>query len=302
MSKEINNMSSQKTKFDEKLKKDWIVKNLFTRRSDIIEYIIYNTTNEKVKIKKVFIPETVKRSKKDKVKRMDLLSFADNGALYEFEFNTEDDSDSLHAKNFEYAYTLYKHYIRHKENIADLAEDIKAKKIVQIIFNFRCYVDSENFDKVNTKYTHQNKTYLPNLDIYTIEVENIKKKVYNYDQDEWLSFLVSFDSDEKELKRLSKKFKKVEDIYMELKKLNREFDILAPDDPEYVNALDQKIQYNDGLKDGEKLGMQKGQALGKEEIQKHAVKNMLKDNLEPKTIAKYLGLSVSKVNNIISMI
>ena len=218
--------------------------------------------------------ELDKEKESEKGQRCDYVAVIDNTSL-NIEVNNNSNKEVM-ERNMEYAHRLYAKKIKRGEKEYDYTQVIQ--------FNLNNFSFKGN-DKIVDIYTIQNNEgiRLNNKLIFVqIYVPNLRKKWYNEgieslsDEEKYILSLVEVEMDN--LKELG------DDIIMN----------------EYIEEAEE-VSFEEGLGeayDKEWALKDEGKREGSCDKAKEIAKNMLKDNLDIETIAKYTDLSIEEIKSL----
>ena len=196
----------------------------------------------------------------------------------------------LQAKNYQYLF-------REAGSMYDVGEDNGEKKTRLILFNNFKNKKSPEIKTGNFIFEDPlNHITIDDIESYEIYLPNFKKICYDSDEvDVSLSLFsaTSFD----EMRELTQNPKDIE-VIKELERLAMDEEFKIHYDQEAVRKKTEnsirKESYEKGLVQGIEQGIEKGMEQKNMEI----VKNMLKNNIDIKTISECTGLPVEDINNL----
>ncbi len=196
----------------------------------------------------------------------------------------------LQAKNYQYLF-------REAGSMYDVGEDYGDKKTRLILFNNFKNKKSPEIKTGNFIFEDPlNHITIDDIESYEIYLPNFKKICYDSDEvDVSLSLFsaTSFD----EMRELTQNPKDIE-VIKELERLAMDEEFKIHYDQEAVRKKTEnsirKESYEKGLVQGIEQGIEKGMEQKNMEI----VKNMLKKNIDIKTISECTGLPVEDINNL----
>lgn len=196
----------------------------------------------------------------------------------------------LQAKNYQYLF-------REAGSMYDVGEDYGDKKTRLILFNNFKNKKSPEIKTGNFIFEDPlNHITIDDIESYEIYLPNFKKICYDSDEvDVSLSLFsaTSFD----EMRELTQNPKDIE-VIKELERLAMDEEFKIHYDQEAVRKKTEnsirKESYEKGLVQGIEQGIEKGMEQKNVEI----VKNMLKKNIDIKTISECTGLPVEDINNL----
>ena len=196
----------------------------------------------------------------------------------------------LQAKNYQYLF-------REAGSMYDVGEDYGDKKTRLILFNNFKNKKSPEIKTGNFIFEDPlNHITIDDIESYEIYLPNFKKICYDSDEvDVSLSLFsaTSFD----EMRELTQNPKDIE-VIKELERLAMDEEFKIHYDQEAVRKKTEnsirKESYEKGLVQGIEQGIEKGMEQKNVEI----VKNMLRKNIDIKTISECTGLPVEDINNL----
>ncbi len=286
---------------------DFAFKKLFRSNLDILrdflKAVIPLDITEDCKIR-LMDGELPKENKNEKQKVIDVYVVLDGKIYVDIEMNRSKFENIL-ERNIKYKDKL-------SSMIPEVGEDIKKlkdKKLYQI--NLNAHPKEEIIDDIVVLYgLKSKKIYSSNECMIVKGLEKYRKLYYSGIKEEdviWLTALTS--------KSFSELYKIISQILPE-KKLKRFMEgAINMSKDEFVlhewnkELFDNLVKYNEienatnegkalGLAEGKSLGLAEGKSLGIKETTMKIAKNMLKENIDLKTISKVTGLTVENIQNI----
>ena len=259
---------------------------------DLLTRLLEDILDTKVTIKKVSVPELIKKNIYVKGKTLDVLVETDSE-----EINIEVDSYSnkvLRRRNASYIFNRY------ANNVEVGSSYLKMPKFIQV--NLTSETDSDIPDVA--KYTLIDKNtfeqYIDNLIIYEFNLPKIKETCYNKNNKH--KFIALLDANKDELTKLSNGDKLMEKFKSEVDKLNSDdkFVKFLSDEKEVELLINtyRDEGYDKGLEKGIEQGVEQGIEQGTLEEKQKIAREMLKDNIDINTICKYTKLSKEEIETL----
>ena len=280
-----------------KISKDAMFKSIFCKEENwiLLERLIEEVINEKVKIINLSVPELPKDKITIKGKILDVLVKTANGEI-NIEINSETDY-YLRRRNASYIFKRYSNSIKVSESYQSMPN------FIQINLSSNLKNDYPRI-AIYTLYDYENKiTFINNLKIY--EINLVKYKEFCYNNDIKKSIIAMIDMTYEELLKV-KGDKLMERLKDEAIKLNDDDDFvkLMSDEDEERLLKNSYIQdgYEKGIKQGIEQGREQGIKQGIEQGIKQntisLIKNMAKENIDIEQISKITGLSIEKIKEL----
>ena len=245
---------------------DIVFKSIFLKESnrDMLERLIEEAINKKVKVLEVKASELPKGSVYERGKVLDVLVDSDDG-----EINIEVNSYSnkyLHRRNASYIFSRYSSAVSRAGSFKDM------KNYIQINLTYK-----ENNDNLKMKSIYKllevsdYEEYIDNLTIYEFNLSKIKEAWYNGDRSH--NIMALLDADDCELDTMSEGDEIMDRFKDEVKNINRglgDVQFMDPDkDAEMIfnTILDSEKEI--AQKEGREKGLKEGREEGREEGIKH---------------------------------
>ena len=263
----------------------WFLSNLLGIKVHTIEY-------KKIKRPKEYI--------KDYNQELDVVLVINETVLLDIEANSYY-YEGLFMRNLGYSMNLYRHYLANKDSA------IKEVILIDITCGLpkKKYSEIKNTSLLQTKnyevYTNNFKSLIVDVDKvlklwYTKDVECISKYFYilmlvmNADSLEELSNLSTISEEDK------KYIKKVRKDVIEMN-MDEDFHMWNERHEIYLADIQRQIRNGElkGIEEGKKAGIIEGKQAGIVENKLENARIMLKDNMSPEKISRYVGLSLAKV-------
>ena len=274
-----------------KAKNDAMFKAIFCNENnrDLLTRLLEDILDTRIIIKKVSVPELIKKNIYVKGKTLDVLVETDSE-----EINIEVNSYSnkvLRRRNASYIFSRY------ANNVEVGSSYLKMPKFIQV--NLTSETDSDIPDVA--KYTLIDKNtfeqYIDNLIIYEFNLPKIKETCYNKNNKH--KFIALLDANKEELTKLSNGDKLMEKFKSEVDKLNSDdkFVKFLSDEKEVELLINtyRDEGYDKGLEKGIEQGVEQGIEQGTLEEKQKIAREMLKDNIDINTICKYTKLSKKEI-------
>lgn len=305
-----------KNKYFYTARNDRVFKAIFADEKDfhLMETLLSECLDTNVKIIKYYKTELDVRSSDERTKRLDLLIEAENRKI-NLELNTSF-SKETRVRNLNYFTAFYS-----EEVSRGYTYDCETE-FIHIDLSFR--LGSNHAVKEEYKIKSKNRSYVDNFKIVVINMDKLKRLWYDNNEEEIERYkhLMMLDLDKKELEGI-KSSDEVLNVYKEkVMRLNEDLDFIRPLTPEEdelkyqrtIKANAEKEGLAKGLAKGLKKGLEQGMAEGMEKgmekgleqgieqgslnKQIEIAKNMLKENMNLKTISKITGLSIKQINEL----
>ena len=278
---------------------DIVFKSIFLKESnrDMLERLIEEAINKKVKVLEVKASELPKGSVYERGKVLDVLVDSDDG-----EINIEVNSYSnkyLHRRNASYIFSRYSSAVSRAGSFKDM------KNYIQINLTYK-----ENNDNLKMKSIYKllevsdYEEYIDNLTIYEFNLSKIKEAWYNGDRSH--NIMALLDADDCELDTMSEGDEIMDRFKDEVKNINRglgDVQFMDPDkDAEMIfnTILDSEKEI--AQKEGREKGLKEGREEGREEGIKHTQINnaikMKKLNIDINTISEITNLSIDEIEKL----
>ena len=278
---------------------DIVFKSIFLKESnrDMLERLIEEAINKKVKVLDVKASELPKGSVYERGKVLDVLVDSDDG-----EINIEVNSYSnkyLHRRNASYIFSRYSSAVSRAGSFKDM------KNYIQINLTYK-----ENNDNLKMKSIYKllevsdYEEYIDNLTIYEFNLSKIKEAWYNGDRSH--NIMALLDADDCELDTMSEGDEIMDRFKDEVKNINRglgDVQFMDPDkDAEMIfnTILDSEKEI--AQKEGREKGLKEGREEGREEGIKHTQINnaikMKKLNIDINTISEITNLSIDEIEKL----
>ena len=265
-----------------KVRNDIVFKALIHENKEYLKKIVKEALKIEIEEIQFYSAEQTKDRKEEKGKILDCLVLSNN-KLINIEINNNY-YKGLRERNMSYVAKLYSNNINVGETYKEMPE------IYQINFTWglkeevirRKYkmIDIENIDK---------KEYIENLEIVEINMDKIKEKIYN--ENEEYKYTKILNMDEKELREYDSEGDEIVD------KCKRIVDKLAKD---------KNLFFHDFIspeEDAKKINMTyyaNGKEEGTEETTKQAALNLYKNGASKELIYKSLNISEEKLEEILN--
>ena len=278
-----------------KAKNDAMFKAIFCNENnrDLLTRLLEDILGTKVTIKKVSVPELIKKNIYVKGKTLDVLVKTDSE-----EINIEVNSYSnkvLRRRNASYIFSRY------ANNVEVGSSYLKMPKFIQV--NLTSETDSGIPDVAKYTLLDPNtcELYIDNLIIYEFNLPKIKETCYNKNNKH--KFIALLDANKEELTKLSNGDKLMEKFKSEVDKLNSDdkFVKFLSDEKEtelLINTYRDE-GYDKGLEKGIEQGVEQGIEQGTLEEKQKIAREMLKDNIDINTICKYTKLGKKEIEALI---
>ena len=268
-----------------KISKDAMFKSIFCKEENwiLLERLIEEVINKKVKIINLSVPELPKDKITIKGKILDVLVKTANGEI-NIEINSETDH-YLRRRNASYIFKRYSNSIKISESYQSMPNFVQ----INLSSNFK-----NDYPRITTYtlYDYENKiTFINNLKIY--EINLVKYKEFCYNNDIKKSIIAMIDMTYEELLKV-KGDKLMERLKDEAIKLN--------DDDDFVKLMsdedEERLLKNSYIQDGYEKGIKQGIEQGIKQNTISLIKNMSKENIDIEQISKITGLSIDKIKEL----
>lgn len=260
-----------------KISKDAMFKSIFCKEENwnLLERLIEEVINEKVKIISLSVPELPKDRISVKGKILDVLVKADNREI-NIEINSET-TDYLRRRNASYIFGRYSNATKVSESYQKMPD------FIQINLSSKTTLDYPRI-ATYTLYDKENQiTFIDNLKIYEINLAKYKEFCYNKGIKN--SIIAMIDMSYEELSKV-KGDKLMEKLKDEATKLNNDDDFVK-----FMSDEDEERLLKNSY-------IQEGFEQGIEQQTIELTKNMLKENIDINQISKITGLSTDEINNL----
>lgn len=282
---------------------DIVFKNIFLKESnrDMLERLIEEAINKKVKVLEVKASELPKGSVYERGKVLDVLVDSDDG-----EINIEVNSYSnkyLHRRNASYIFSRYSSAVSRAGSFKDM------KNYIQINLTYK-----ENNDNLKMKSIYKllevsdYEEYIDNLTIYEFNLSKIKEAWYNGDRSH--NIMALLDADDCELDTMSDGDEIMDRFKDEVKNINKglgDVQFMDPDkDAEMIfntildseKEIAQKEGREKGLKEGREEGLKEGREEGIKQNKVDTARKMKQENIDINTISKITNLSIKEIEKL----
>ena len=258
----------------EKIKKDMVIKNS--------EHSI-NSISEKKKISDLVVEV------KDSVINLEM-----NKYYY----------DGLIDRNHEYIAKIRESLVKEGETYSEL------KKIIQINFdNYNRYKPDERviikFEMIDKEKKVEEGV---GIESYHVILPNVKEKYYNKGSKDALvgKLVIMVEERYEELEKLIEKYTELRPVGKKMVEISRDEELQGIYDAEEharkvrnsIMATELKQNFFEGLNKGKEQGIKEGREEGRKEEQIEIAKEMIKENMDLKTIEKITKLSVEEIENL----
>ena len=274
---------------------DIVFKSIFLKESnrDMLERLIEEAINKKVKVLEVKASELPKGSVYERGKVLDVLVDSDDG-----EINIEVNSYSnkyLHRRNASYIFSRYSSAVSRAGSFKDM------KNYIQINLTYK-----ENNDNLKMKSIYKllevsdYEEYIDNLTIYEFNLSKIKEAWYNGDRSH--NIMALLDADDCELDTMSEGDEIMDRFKDEVKNINRglgDVQFMDPDkDAEMIfnTILDSEKEI--AQKEGREKGLKEGREEGIKQNKVDTARKMKQENIDINTISKITNLSIKEIEKI----
>ena len=274
---------------------DIVFKSIFLKESnrDMLERLIEEAINKKVKVLEVKASELPKGSVYERGKVLDVLVDSDDG-----EINIEVNSYSnkyLHRRNASYIFSRYSSAVSRAGSFKDM------KNYIQINLTYK-----ENNDNLKMKSIYKllevsdYEEYIDNLTIYEFNLSKIKEAWYNGDRSH--NIMALLDADDCELDTMSDGDEIMDRFKDEVKNINRglgDVQFMDPDkDAEMIfnTILDSEKEI--AQKEGREKGLKEGREEGIKQNKVDTARKMKQENIDINTISKITNLSIKEIEKI----
>ena len=274
---------------------DIVFKSIFLKESnrDMLERLIEEAINKKVKVLEVKASELPKGSVYERGKVLDVLVDSDDG-----EINIEVNSYSnkyLHRRNASYIFSRYSSAVSRAGSFKDM------KNYIQINLTYK-----ENNDNLKMKSIYKllevsdYEEYIDNLTIYEFNLSKIKEAWYNGDRSH--NIMALLDADDCELDTMSDGDEIMDRFKDEVKNINKglgDVQFMDPDkDAEMIfnTILDSEKEI--AQKEGREKGLKEGREEGIKHTQINNAIKMKKLNIDINTISEITNLSIDEIEKL----
>lgn len=297
---------------------DYLVKSIFDRNQRFLRLFLNSQLKQTLNIDflnkntKIILAnnDLSKENKNEHANKVDILLYVNKKILINIEINTET-LKSVYGRNLIYFLKLTVSTFKSGEE----SKNIKEYTVHQLNINV-----NENDKKYGTKdiKLFKEEDYgelIDELGDYMIHVKNIayyhdlyynKHEKLN-DSEMWL--LLFSAKNYSELYKLAHKVMNKEDasdFMEEMEKLNNDDFVLSEWERKQLDQMvrDNELKYakeeaiKEGRKEGRKEGIKEGIKEGQEQNRIEIAKEMIKDNLEIKTISKYTHLPIDQIKKL----
>ena len=241
---------------------------------------------------------------KSKIRHVDISLELDDDIICDIELNREY-YDYLHARNFGYMANMYVDYVKKSKNY-----DVKH---MYYLIDITVGLEKENKEQEKYRFYMQDEKghrYLQNFVICENNVDKIMS--HWYDRDELVdkyAHIIMLSLTIEELEELIEYKGLSENTRNHIKEYRKELNKMKKTDwweplftPEEEEIVIRNTEKSIARREGKAEGIAEGKAKGIIEGKAETIKNMAKENVKPDLIAKYVGLPLSKVNQILSSI
>lgn len=265
---------------------DAIFKAIFCKHKDLLESLLEETLQRKIKVNKIISPEILKPNVHIKNKTLDVLATSNN-EIFNIELNIGYKS-WLNRRNAAYIFSKYSEDTKVSEAYS------KMNHFIQI--NLTSGLPKEK--PITSHYTlvdqETKEEFIDNLEIYEYNLDKLKKLWYNEPKKAKHKLLVSLVCNKEELHQISKENASIKKIEGEVIRMN--------EDKEFVEFISQeedmkKIQ-NSLIADAKEEGMEKGIEQGTIQKQLEIAQNMVNKNMDIDDIADITGLTKEQIKNL----
>ena len=254
---------------------DIVFKSIFLKESnrDMLERLIEEAINKKVKVLEVKASELPKGSVYERGKVLDVLVDSDDG-----EINIEVNSYSnkyLHRRNASYIFSRYSSAVSRAGSFKDM------KNYIQINLTYK-----ENNDNLKMKSIYKllevsdYEEYIDNLTIYEFNLSKIKEAWYNGDRSH--NIMALLDADDCELDTMSEGDEIMDRFKDEVKNINRGLGDVQFMDPD----KDAEMIFNTILDCEKEKAQKEGHEEGIKEGIKDTARKMKHENIDINTMIK----------------
>ena len=282
---------------------DIVFKSIFLKESnrDMLERLIEEAINKKVKVLEVKASELPKGSVYERGKILDVLVDSDEG-----EINIEVNSYSnkyLHRRNASYIFSRYSSAVSRAGSFKDM------KNYIQInLTREDRNKDLEMISVYELMEIDRHDRYIDNFTIYEFNISKIKDAWYNGDRSH--NIMALLDANLSELDTMSDGDEIMDRFKDEVKNVNRglgDVQFMDPDeDAEIIfnTIVDsekeraQKEGLQEGLQEGRKEGIEKGREEGMAEGIKNTARKKKKKNIDINTISEITNLSIDEIEKL----
>ena len=298
---------------------DYVFKRVFSYEGnesvlkDFLEAVL------KIKIKKVEVknPELIKNSKKDKKGVLDIKVEMDNNVIIDIEMQAKDEKNII-ERSTTYTGKMIASQLQQAETYG-----ILRKTIFIGILNFNYikrnsyhnvgkmkFEETEQEEYVDMGYKEEETIASPFIEMHFIELPKFRKKNSGIDTklDQWLWFLSGkeemIEMAEKENKEIKKAADTLDRISLDPKEREIYESIVQAEFNQKVSNqkfLEEGIEKGrkEGIKEGKAEGIKEGKAEGEKKKGFEVAKNLLKKDMDIKTIAEITGISESEIEKLV---
>ena len=276
-----------------KISRDAMFKSIFCKEENwnILERLIEEVINEKVKIINLSVPELPKDRITMKGKTLDVLVKTAKGEV-NIEINSET-TDYLKRRNASYIFKRYSNSTKVSEAYQKMPNFIQINLSSKTTFDYPRIATYTLYDKENKI------TFIDNLKIYEINLAKYKDFCYNRGIEN--SIIAMIDMTYEELLKV-KGDKLMEKLKDEAIELNNDDDFVKLMSDEEEERLLKNSYIQEGIEQGIEKGIEQGIEKGiKEGIEQQTIeltKNMLKKNIDINQISEITGLSIDKITKL----
>ena len=270
-----------------KAKNDAMFKAIFFNENnrDLLTRLLEDILDTKVTIKKVSVPELIKKNIYVKGKTLDVLVETDSE-----EINIEVNSYSnkvLRRRNASYIFNRY------ANNVEVGSSYLKMPKFIQVNLTSETDCGIPDVAKYTLLDPNTCEQYIDNLIIYEFNLPKIKETCYNKNNKH--KFIALLDANKEELTKLSNGDKLMEKFKSEVDKLNS--------DDKFVKFLsDEKeveLLINTYRDEGYDKGLEKGIEQGEISGIRKTAKEMLNRDMDISLISELTKLSKEEIENLL---
>ena len=266
---------------------DIVFKSIFLKESnrDMLERLIEEAINKKVKVLEVKASELPKGSVYERGKVLDVLVDSDDG-----EINIEVNSYSnkyLHRRNASYIFSRYSSAVSRAGSFKDM------KNYIQINLTYK-----ENNDNLKMKSIYKllevsdYEEYIDNLTIYEFNLSKIKEAWYNGDRSH--NIMALLDADDCELDSMDAGDDMMDRFKDEVKNINKGLGDVQFMDPD----KDAEMIFNTILDCEKEKAQKEGHEEGIKEGIKDTARKMKHENIDINTISKITNLSIEEIEKL----
>ena len=278
---------------------DIVFKSIFLKESnrDMLERLIEEAINKKVKVLEVKASELPKGSVYERGKILDVLVDSDEG-----EINIEVNSYSdiyLHRRNASYIFSRYSSAVSRAGSFKDM------KNYIQInLTREDRNKDLEMISVYELMEIDRHDRYIDNFTIYEFNISKIKDAWYNGDRSH--NIMALLDADYCELDTMNDGDDIMDRFKDEVKNVNRglgDVQFMDPDeDAEIIfNTIvdsEKERAQKEGLQEGLEKGREEGMVEGMAEGIKNTARKMKQKNIDINTISEITNLSIDEIEKL----